>query len=168
MNIDVQIRQALTALDNLPKHADGRIDYSAARTSLILVCFVMHGDDMLLLKRAEGQDYGGAWSTVVGYIDSAKPFVDRVTEKLQQEIGLDHAYVESFRTGIPHRVDDEALQKTWIVVPARVELAEKREPKLDAEHTEYRWAPQAELASADVVPSLALNFEAVRTDKEKS
>lgn len=163
MNVDTQIREALSLFDNLPRFPDGRIDYRTANTALVLTCFVTHGDELLLLKRSDKvAAYQGKWNAVAGYIDEPKPFVDKVMEEVREELGIDHAYIDEFRVGIPHKIDDEELQKTWIIVPARIELSEKTKIKLDWEHTESKWIKQAELGAYDVVPGLQVSFEAVR------
>jgi 8-oxo-dGTP pyrophosphatase MutT (NUDIX family) len=116
-----------------------------------------------LLKRSDKvQHYQGKWNSVSGYIDEPKPFVEKVTEELFEEIGLDHAYIDTFTSGIPHKIDDDQLGKTWIVVPARVELAEKVALKLNWEHSEYTWISMAELEKYDTVPGLLVSIEAVK------
>jgi hypothetical protein len=168
MNVDEQIRRALTALDNLPRHPDGRIDYRGARTSLVLVCFVVHDNKLMLLRRSENTaNYPGRWSAVSAYIDDATPFVEKVLSVLEQQTGLQAGKVQLFHTGIPHIIDDKELQKTWVIVPARVLLAEEFTPVLQAEeYSAYAWVGKAELASYELVPGFGVSLESVAGDEK--
>ncbi|RLI76564.1 hypothetical protein DRP05_12680 [Archaeoglobales archaeon] len=146
----------------LPKLPDGRIDYSNSDIAPVITVFVKHGDEILILKRSDKvRTYKGKWNTVAGYLDEVKPIEYKVLEELREETGVEGNVISKIKFGRPYKFVDNKIKKTWIVFPVLVELKEKIDPKLDWEHTEFRWIKKEELANFDTVPNLDKSFEKV-------
>jgi len=144
----------------LPKFADGRINYSNSASAAILSIFVMHGDEMLLLKRSDlVSTYHGKWSAVAGYFDEVKQVKDKALEELYEEIGLKEESIKSISVGSPYEVEDKALRIRWIICPVIVDLNSKPLIKMDWEHTEYVWVKQDCVKDYDSVPYLAKSMK---------
>jgi 8-oxo-dGTP pyrophosphatase MutT (NUDIX family) len=166
--IDAHIREQLQSIAvTLPRFPDGRIDYSHAQTSLILVCFVLYGEEFLLLHRSElVHQYKRKWNTVAGYIDEPKPLREKVFEELSEELGITEVDVLSFEIGTPHEQADASLKKQWIVYPCIVRLTHKPAIRLDWEHTDFAWITEKQLQFYDLVPNLYESFQHARRSSD--
>ena len=140
---------------DLPTFPDGRIDYSNARTAIVVTVFIKFNDKLLLLKRSNKvSTYRGKWNTVAGYIDEIKPVEDKIYEELKEEIGIKKDNIKNFRLSEPFSFKDNKINRTWIINPAVVELNKKPEIKLDWEHVEYKWIYPKDINNFNTVPNL--------------
>ena len=144
----------------LPKFPDGRINYTNSDTSLVLTVFIKYKDKILILKRSNKVGiYQGKWNTVTGYLDEPKPLIEKIMEEIQEEIGINKDNILSYSLGDVFKFTDTKAKKTWIVHPAKVELKNNPEIKLDWEHTEYKWIKPEDLRKFDTVPNLNLSLK---------
>ena len=144
----------------LPKFPDGRIDFTHSETSLVLTVFIKYKDKILLLKRSNKVGtYKGKWNTVTGYIDEPKPLIKKIIEEISEELGITEDNILSYSIGKPFKFIDAKIKKTWIVHPAKVELKNNPDIKLDWEHSEYRWIKPEELKNFNIVPNLDLSLK---------
>lgn len=144
----------------LPKFPDGRINYSESDKAPVITVFVMHNDDLLLLKRSDNvSTYEGKWNVVAGFLDDFKPVEEKVFEELKEELDIDKTVIKDINFGKQHEVKDNDIGKIWVVQPVLVKLKEKPEVKLDWEHDECTWIKKDELNRFDVVPGLEKGFE---------
>ena len=144
----------------LPKFPDGRIDYTHSDTSLVLTVFIKYKDKILILKRSNKVGtYQGKWNTVTGYLDEPKPLIEKIMDEMQEETGIKKNNILSHSLGEPFKFTDPKARKTWIVHPAKVELKNNPDIKLDWEHTEYKWIKPEELKKFDTVPRLDLSLK---------
>ena len=142
------------------KFPDGRIDYSKADTAIVLTVFVQYRDEILLLKRSDKVGtYKGLWNTVTGYLDEARPIIEKIKEELREELDIDFNIIESYSFGKSFQFTDSKINKTWIVYPARIKLKQKPEIKLDWEHIEYIWIKPEDMKKYKTVPNLHLSLE---------
>lgn len=144
----------------LPHFKDGRIDYTHAKTSPAVLCFVMHQGRLLLVKRSDKVlAYGGKWHGIGGFLDDPqKSLMQKIHEELNEELGVQEKDIDHVVTGKMLRVDDPFLKRTWELCLALVELKTKPPIRLDWEHTAYRWISPEELSSYDTVPGLSNAF----------
>ena len=144
----------------LPKFPDGRIDYTHSDTSLVLTVFIKYKDKILIFKRSNKVGtYQGKWNTVTGYLDEPKPLIEKIMDEMQEETGIKKNNILSHSLGEPFKFTDPKARKTWIVHPAKVELKNNPDIKLDWEHTEYKWIKPEELKKFDTVPRLDLSLK---------
>ena len=144
----------------LPKFPDGRIDYTNSDTSLVITVFIKYKDKILILKRSNKVGvYQGKWNTVTGYLDEPKPPIEKIMEEMREELGIGEKNILSYSLGEPFKFTDQKARKTWIVHPAKIELKNEPDIKLDWEHTEYKWIRPEELEKFDTVPNLDLSLK---------
>lgn len=144
----------------LPKFPDGRIDYTNSDTSLVITVFIKYKDKILILKRSNKVGvYQGKWNTVTGYLDEPKPPIEKIMEEMREELGIGEKNILSYSLGEPFKFTDPKARKTWIVHPAKIELKNEPDIKLDWEHTEYKWIRPEELKKFDTVPNLDLSLK---------
>lgn len=151
----VDVSGLLKEFSDLPKFPDGRIDYSGSDKAPVIICFVKHKDEILLLKRSDKvRAYQGLWNGVGGYIDEVKSIEDKAREELNEELGLSNDIISQIKTASHYEFFDKAIGKTWIIFPVLVKVKEKLEIKLDWEHTEYKWIKPEDLRNYKTVPEL--------------
>jgi len=140
---------------NLPTFSDGRIDYSHAKTALVITVFVKYHEKILLLKRSNKvSTYRGLWNTVAGYLDEPKPVIDKIFEELREEIGIEEDNIKTYKIQEPFSFEDHSINRIWIIHPAVVELNKKPYIKLDWEHDEYQWIDPEDINNFNTVPNL--------------
>jgi len=139
----------------LPKFADGRIDYTNAREAAVLTCFIECQGKILLLKRSNRVGaYKGLWNTVAGYLDELRPLEDKVKEELKEELGILENEIKELKLGEMYAFTDKEINKTWIIHPVLINLKAKPNIKLDWEHTEYIWIFPNEITNYHITPKL--------------
>ena len=144
----------------LPKFPDGRIDYTNSDTSLVITVFITYKEKILILKRSDKVGvYQEKWNTVTGYLDEPKQPIEKIMEEIREELGIMEKNILSYSLGEPFKFTDPKARKTWIVHPAKVELKNEPDIKLDWEHTEYKWIRPEELEKFDTVPNLDLSLK---------
>src|SRR5665213_1647328 len=66
---------------------DGRVNYTNAEIAPIVMCTVVWGNQLLLVKRGFGlADAEGYWSTVNGFIDEVKPVKKQAQQEIKEEL----------------------------------------------------------------------------------
>ncbi len=141
--------------NKLPKFPDGRIDYSSSNIAPVITVFLKYKDKILLLKRSTRvRTYQGKWNTVAGYLDEVKPIYEKITEEIQEELGLNENNTSLVHIGKPYKFIDTEINKTWIIHPVLIELKNKPTIELDWEHTEYKWVKPEEIKDFDTVPNI--------------
>jgi 8-oxo-dGTP pyrophosphatase MutT (NUDIX family) len=121
----------------------------------VVTAFLCHRGRILLLRRSDRVgSYRGRWAAVSGYLEEPTPLAQALRE-IEEETGIAPAAVTLAAEGRPVAVDDETLQRCWVVHPFLFDLAAPPEIRLDWEHTAFRWASPAEFARLPTVPRLA-------------
>lgn len=147
----------------LPLFEDGRIDYTSASHAPVVVIFIQCGREFLLVKRSQKVGaYQGYWHTVAGYLDRPVSIKEQVFTELEEEISLDPLLITYYREGEPYIQEDK--EKTWVVYPVLVRLAEKPPIILDFEHTAYAWVTKTRISDYQVLPSLLTSLKTVAPD----
>jgi ADP-ribose pyrophosphatase YjhB (NUDIX family) len=155
-NINKDIIELVSKLAaDLPTFPDGRINYSNAKTAIVITVFIKFNDKILLLKRSNKvSTYKGLWNTVAGYIDEIKPVKEKIYDELKEEVGIIKNDIKNLKLKAPFSFKDNQINRTWIVNPAVVELNKKPDIKLDWEHVEYQWIDPKIINSFNTVPNL--------------
>ena len=121
----------------------------------VVTAFLRHRGRILLLRRSDRVgSYRGRWAAVSGYLEEPTALAQALRE-IEEETGIPPAAVSLAAAGQPIAVDDDSLQRRWIVHPFLFDLASPPRVCLDWEHSAFRWAHPAELASLPTVPRLA-------------
>jgi len=140
---------------DLPRFADGRVDYGGATHMPVLSCFVESHGKLLLLKRSgKVRSYQGKWCAVAGFIDQAKPIEDIAYAELKAELGLGRDDIAELVLGQPYDYADDALGKCWRVYPMLARLRGTPRIEIDWEHTDFEWIAPEDLGNYDTVPKL--------------
>lgn len=148
--------------EDLPRFPDGRINYSNSEEAAVLICFVTHKNEILILKRSDEVGfYGGKWNVISGYLDELKPVQKKALEEIQEELRIEKNEISSIKVGKPWRFEDPNLQKAWIVFPILAKLKRKPEINLNWENIDFKWIKTHELKKFDTVPHL--NEDLIRT-----
>ncbi len=138
---------------------DRRVNYKDANIAPIVMCTVVCGDELLLVKRGYGlADANGYWSTVNGFIDEIKPVYEQVIQEVEEELCIDIdktsiAVRKSYTLKNPHE------KRSYIVFPCLVSLSTKPSIVLDRENTEYVWIRRAKLNEYDILSDLPLAID---------
>ncbi len=154
-----------TFAQKYPRFKDGRIDYTSAKESLVIVCFVKYKNKILLLKRSGlVSSYRFKWNTVGGYLDSTKNTPkQQVLIELKEEIGLEKKEIMLLKAGRAYRFHDRQINRVWYVFPYLAELKRKIEIKLNEEHSEFVWIVPKRVTNYNIVPNLEISLEKILT-----
>jgi len=124
--------------EELPKFPDGRINYSKADKAATTVVFLIHEDEILLLKRSEEVKHRqNKWGVVAGFLDELKPLIEKSFEEVEEETGVEKDMISSIEIGETYRFNQE--ETTFISHPMMMDLETKPEIEISWEHTEYKW-----------------------------
>ncbi|MDO8556756.1 MAG: NUDIX domain-containing protein [Nanoarchaeota archaeon] len=158
------LRQIRRLSHGLPKFADGRIDYSTAKTAPILVMFVQVKDKIILLKRNKKVvAYPGKWATIAGFLDELCPIKKKVFEELKEELSIDSKQVKSVIFGSHYYFIDKDIKRRWSVYPVLIKLRKLPRVTIDWEHMEYRWIRPEEIKYFDHVPNVLLSLKRLKS-----
>lgn len=114
--------------------------YHASRVARSVVIVVKSGDQMLTLKRSHKVwHYRGAWGIVGGFLPDGFDPVQHAYTELHEELGYTRSDVRLERVGRTIRIHDAASRRIWITTPVLFSLPRRKVPRLDWEHTAYRW-----------------------------
>ena len=131
------------------------VNYTDADTAPIVMCTVVCGDQILLVKRGFGMaDAEGYWSTVNGFIDEIKPVREIAGKELQEELGLEIKPSEII-VGQSYTLQNPQEKRTYIVFPCLIRIGYKPEIVLNHEHTQFTWTTRENLDSFQILDDLA-------------
>jgi 8-oxo-dGTP diphosphatase len=155
-------RELLQKFDDLPRFADGRINFSGSNKAPVVTCFVEFDGRILLLRRSEKvRTYPGKWCTVTGYLDEPKTVRQKALTELEEELKIAEYATLDYRSGTPYEFEDPGSGKIWIVHPVRVRLAEPPRIVLDWEHTDFQWIAPETIGKYETVPMLERSLKTV-------
>lgn len=138
------------------------------KTRRVVTAFLVHGGEVLVLKRAPGMPtYPGKWGGVSGAMEQRDASVEACARReIEEELGI--ADAGRVLAGEPFELEAPEIDVRWIVHPALVE-APARELRLSRDHTEARWIAPEAIGEYDTVPrleeSLARALAAGRTTR---
>jgi translation initiation factor 2B subunit (eIF-2B alpha/beta/delta family) len=124
----------------------------------VVTCFLRNRGEVLLLRRSEEVgSYPGKWGGVAGHAEGDPDALAR--EEIEEETGLRSACT-FVRAGDPFDVDDESLDKRWVVHPYLFDCT-SRDVTTDWETTETAWVPPTEILRRETVPNLWTSYDHV-------
>lgn len=130
------------------------VNFTNADKAPIVMCTIICGDEILLVKRGYGlADAEGYWSTVNGFIDEVKPVKAIAQQELREELGLTVS-ADNIKVAKSYTLENPKEKRKYIVFACLVELGEKPAIKLDREHTDFAWTTRDKLATFDMLDDL--------------
>ncbi|MEA1993150.1 MAG: NUDIX domain-containing protein [Euryarchaeota archaeon] len=120
----------------------------------VVTAFLQHDGTILVLKRSgKVSTYKKRWAAISGTIEDETP-LEAVYREIFEETKLKKEDIVLISGGTSVKVKEEDLRTIFYVHPFLFELENKKELKLNFEHTEYRWADKKELDTLETVPKL--------------
>jgi len=114
------------------------------------LCFVLHGEDVLLMKRgAHRRVFPNRYNGLGGHIERDEDPASGAKREILEESGL---AVENIRLRGVYNID--AGQQTGIVLYIFTAHALSREVTVETDEGELLWVPQADVLSLDLVDDL--------------
>lgn len=134
---------------------DGRaVNYTHADTAPIVMCTVVCGNELLLVKRGYGlADAEGYWSTVNGFIDEIKPVKEIAQQEVKEELGL-KVSLHDIKVAKSYTLENPKEKRKYIVFACLITLNTKPDIVLDREHTDYVWTTREQLKSYEMLDDL--------------
>lgn len=114
-----------------------------------VVCFAPDGSVLLLKRAPDEKNYGGYWGLPGGGADQGETPEAAARREVKEETGYTI-------TGELSLVDAQVTPNNWTFY-TYVWFGPKFKPKLDHEHTVYKWAPRDALPSP-LHPSVAVTL----------
>lgn len=114
------------------------------------LCFVLNGDDVLLMQRAAHRRvFPGRYNGLGGHIERDEDPYTAALREIREESGL---AVHSQRLRAVHNID--AGEATGIMLFVFTASSDQREVHADPEEGLLRWVPRDQLLSLDLVEDL--------------
>lgn len=136
------------------------VNYTHADTAPIVMCTVVCGNELLLVKRGYGlADAEGYWSTVNGFIDEIKPVKEIARQELKEELGL-KVRLNDIKVAKSYTLENPKEKRKYIVFACLITLETKPEIVLDREHTDYAWTTRAQLKDYEMLDDLPYAIDA--------
>ncbi len=122
------------------------------RSRRAIVAFVRSGDRYLILRRSwlVGH-YRGAWGIVGGHLPRGADPAAHIYAELAEEVGYSKRDVRLVKRGRTVILHDAELDVTWSVTPFLFET-DRRDVRLDWEHTSSRWVTVARMPFSKMYP----------------
>lgn len=149
--------------DALKKYGlyEGRaVNYTNADIAPIVMCTIVYGDEILLVKRGFGlADAEGYWSTVNGFIDEIKPVKEIAQQEVKEELGID-VDPSDIKIAKSYTLENPKEKRKYIVFPCLITLESKPEIELDHEHTDFAWIHRSDLETYYILDDLPYAIDA--------
>ena len=126
--------------DGLPIFDDGRIDFSTAKIIPVVNIILAYEDEILIMKRtSKVLTNKNMWDCIGGYYDEIIPPEKKALKEVIEETGISHSNILSTNVGKIFNIIDKNPARRWIVFPIMFTLKDKIDPKLDWEHSDFKW-----------------------------
>ncbi len=135
------------------------VNFTYADTAPIVMCTVVCGDNILLVKRGYGlADAEGYWSTVNGFIDEVKPVRTIAQQELNEELGLS-VKPEKIKVAPSYTLQNPKEKRKYVVFACLVELPSKPDIVLSKENTDFTWTTRDKLNTFDMLDDLPYSID---------
>ncbi len=142
------------ALEKYGLYEGKAVNYTNADTAPIVMCTVVCGNELLLVKRGYGlADAEGYWSTVNGFIDENKPVTEIAQQEVKEELGLE-VNLGDIKVAKSYTLENPQEKRKYIVFACLITLKSKPKIVLDREHTDYAWITRAQLKDYEMLDDL--------------
>ncbi len=129
----------------------------------ISLCFVMHLNQVLLLKRSpEKKVYPSKWDGIGGKVESGETPLDACIREVKEEANIQ---VRSPTLRGIFTLRDQHHQTEWIMFAFRVTEFSGVPPE-KSKDGEIKWIPISDVGSLDTVPDLKLYISALLSQDE--
>ena len=126
------------------------------------LCFVLNGDDLLLMKRAAHKRvFPNHYNGVGGHIERDEDPYTGARREILEETGL---YVEKLQLRAVYNVDAGA--KTGIILFVFTCISQSREFESDEREGTLRWIPRQEVMNLDLVEDLPIILPRILNDSD--
>ena len=130
------------------------VNFSKAKIAPIVMCTLICGDEILIVKRGYGlADAEGYWSTVNGFIDEMKPVEQIAQQEIKEELGLT-VNSHSIKVADSYTLKNPKEKRHYIVFPCLITVKLKPKIVLDRENTDYKWIKRSELETFHILDDL--------------
>ena len=136
------------------------IDFKKTEKIPVVVCYVLWGEKLLILKRTkEVCSFQEKWNVVSGFIEKDKDIKTLILEELFEETGLLESNIDTVSKCMISELHDSSNDVTAVGFNFLIRVKEKFIVKLDFEHSAYVWVNKNELKEFDTVSRIVENFE---------
>lgn len=130
----------------------GQVDYTNIRYAPVVQAVVTIANKILLVQRsAELRLYPSYWNGISGFLDDNRSIEDKIKEELSEEIGIKPTSIKSIEVGQPILQEAPEYNKTWLVVPAKVEINNEK-IKLNWENQKTQWIDPQKALQLNLMP----------------
>lgn len=148
-----------TALKKYGRYKGEGVNFTDADRAPVVMCTVVCGDELLLVKRAYGlADAEGYWSTVNGFIDQIKPVREIAQQELREELSLDVG-LDDIMVAKSYTLENPKEKRKYVVFPCLVTLKARPEIVLDRENTDFVWTRREQLSNYEMLDDLPLAID---------
>jgi len=135
------------------------VNFTDADIAPIVMCTVVCGNEMLLVKRGYGlADAEGYWSTVNGFLDEIKPVKAIAQQELREELGLS-VELEKIKVAQSYTLENPKEKRKYVVFACLVKLFSKPEIILDRENTDFIWTTRDKLGAFEMLDDLPYSID---------
>lgn len=133
------------------------------KESHVVTCFIENDGQVLIVKRSSRVGtYQQRWSGISGYIEPGKTAEEQAWQELDEEVGLNSHDTLLLKEGDVLVVNDERLDRRWLIHPFRFAVVEKDKIRLDWENTEHVWINPEQISAYQTVPGLYAAWKKVK------
>ena len=126
--------------NNLPFFDDGRINFSSAKIIPVVNVILSYDDEILIMKRtSKVLTNKNVWDCIGGYYDEIIPPEKKALKEVIEETGISHNQILSTNVGKTFNIIEKSPARRWIIFPVMFILKKKTDPKLDWEHSDFKW-----------------------------
>lgn len=156
--------EILASTASYPRFSDGRIDYTHQRRCYGVMCIVMCGERILLVRRSDKvMAHSGLYSGISGFIDDEKlGITDTALLELHEEVDAPAGHIVHIAAAEPVVTVEESLGREWVDYPVLVEFSHEFVPKINWEATDAGWYDIAAIASLPMTPDFLRVLRAVQ------
>ncbi|UCG61715.1 MAG: NUDIX domain-containing protein [Candidatus Zixiibacteriota bacterium] len=121
----------------MPEHTNIKIESPGVNVAVVKKDY--DGWKFLILKRAEGESYGGYWGFMTGGKKGSESVAQVVVRELKEETGLDPDSIWASEYLV--QFYEPEFDAIWILPLIVAVVPEDAEVNLSPENSEYRWLP---------------------------
>ena len=114
----------------------------------IVICYLIHGDEILFLRRKKGKFQGEMWTAPGGKQDEGETLLNSIIREVKEETNIDLQEEKIFDIGnfyVRNNID-------FKINIFKVYLDKKLDVKLhEDEHDEYKWVNKKDVLSLNLI-----------------
>ena len=124
------------------------------KSKKVVTSFLQFNEKILVMKRsAKVKAHRQMWGGISGYLEKGEEPLTRALIEIQEETGLSNDDVDIITASEPIGIPDKEIDVLWIIYP-HLFKTQRKEIKIDCEHTEHKWIQPEALSDLVTVPAL--------------